>query len=209
MNRRNFIKYTSLSLITSQLLIKENLLAQTFDSNGKQIIQLFCSGGADFRYLFAPFEDNEYKSLYFEKQQDIIQIEDYEKISLNNENILIRKDANSIKKHLLNDELAVISNVWFSPNRDHNYSIQKALLGINEKINPFNQTNSSWLGKISALSNKNIIQNSTRYPYATQINKEEFNNDSQSISCIKSRPFGISSNDNVVHKALKRFYNSY
>jgi uncharacterized protein (DUF1501 family) len=210
MKRREFIKIIALSFVATNLIFDNNLSANNvFNNNGKQIIEFYCSGGADFRYLFAPTEEGEYKNLYFEKQNNILIEDDYEHITIDNKDIMIRKDAQQLKKSLLEGEIAVISNVWFSPNRDHNYSSKKALYGKNEPITPFNGTDSSWIGKIAGYTNKNTIQLSQYYSYACNIDKEEFNNDSQMISAINTRPFGIQNNNNSIDNALKRFYNNF
>ena len=206
MKRRIFLKTIALSLVaTTAIFNSKNLLSSTnFDSNGKQIIEFYCYGGADFRFLFAPFDEGEYKELYFDKQSDIILPEDYQNIKIDNKDYLIRKDANQLIDMFQNNEIAIIPNTWFSPNRDHNYSSKKALISIEEDITPINEVQSSWIGKISGYTNKNTISLTSYFSYATKID-DNFP-DSKSITAINTRPFGIQNSNNFVDKALERFY---
>ena len=206
MERRVFFKTIALSLVaTTAIFNSKNLLSSTnFDSNGKQIIEFYCYGGADFRFLFAPFDEGEYKELYFDKQSDIIFPEDYQNIKIDNKDYLIRKDANQLIDMFQNNEIAIIPNTWFSPNRDHNYSSKKTLISIEEDITPINEVQSSWIGKISGYTNKNTISLTTYFSYATKID-DNFP-DSKSITAINTRPFGIQNSNNFVDKALERFY---
>lgn len=102
MTRRSFLQASSmigLSLVTTNLLQAEEESVTYFDnSNGNIIINIFCAGGADFRYLFAPnTEQTEYRNEYFSKQSNICFPDDYENTVINNSNYLIRKIRKAYK----------------------------------------------------------------------------------------------------------------
>jgi uncharacterized protein (DUF1501 family) len=203
MKRRTFIKAIGLSLIASEVLFTKKLNAATNSDN--IVIHLFCSGGADFRYLFAPpSTQTEYRDLYFGKQPNICIESDYSPITISNKNVEIRDDAVGLKNLITSNEVAIIPNVWFSDNRDHNHSILRNLIGDNDTVKVTDYNKDAFLGKLAGFQGTNPITVTNRYPFA--INCKEFI-DSEGLNFSKSRPYGIQSSDTNVDRALKRFYN--
>lgn len=210
MKRRNFLKTACLSLITTNLLFKTKAQAnQNFDSNNKNVIEFYCMGGADFRYLFAPKEEGEYKDLYLSKQKDIINTDEYTDITVDGKTYLIREDASFLNNLMTNNKVAIIPNTWFSPTRNHAYSAKKALLGQDTEIKPSNFNDTSWLGYLSGYTSKNIIQLSPYFSYSCNVNAKDGFLNTQRIAAINTRPFGIQNNQNFIDKALQRFFNNY
>lgn len=210
MERRNFLKTVCLSLVATNVLFNTKAQAnQNFDNNDKNVIQFYCMGGADFRYLFAPKEDSEYKKLYLSKQADIINTDEYKDITIDDKEYLIRKDASFLNDLISNKEVAIIPNTWFSPTRNHAYSSKKALLGQDTEVKPSNFNDTSWLGYLSGYTSKNIIQLSPYFSYSCNINAKDGFENSQRITAINTRPFGIQNNQNFIDKALQRFFNNY
>ena len=205
MKRRSFLKI-GLSLIVTNLLLESNLFANT-QNNEKIIINLLCYGGADFRYLFAPtIEQEELRNLYFSKQPDICSIEEYEPITIDTLNYELKKNnINALRTSIENKEIAIIPNVWFSDNRDHQHSIARNLLGDNDLYTKSTTTLDGWLGRLSGNLKKNAITISNEWSFAARTNSFV---DSETINMKKTRPFGITDSDNVVSRALQRYYNS-
>jgi uncharacterized protein (DUF1501 family) len=205
MERRSFLKI-GLSFVAVNLLTN-NLLNANSTKSDNIIIHLFCYGGADFRYMFAPTEENsKLRELYFNKQPDIVSVEDYKDKVIDGKNYQIKKEKITGLENLIdNNEIAIIPNVWFSDNRDHQHSIARNLLGDNDMYQKSTSELDGWLGRVAGNLNKNAITVSNEWDFAARTNNFE---NSETINFNKTRPFGISDSENAVNKALQRYYNS-
>lgn len=203
MNRREFVKTIGLSIVAISLLAPQELLAAS--SNDKIIIHLFCYGGADFRYMFAPTSDNvTFYNTYFDNQLDLIDKDEYENISINSVSHGIKKNnVSGLKDMINNEEIAIIPNIWFSDNRDHQHSIARNLLGDNDNYTKSTSEKDGWMGRIAGELQKNSVTASNNWIFATRTNTYE---NSKSINISTMRPFGITNTNNVVNKALERYY---
>jgi uncharacterized protein (DUF1501 family) len=204
MNRRNFIKKVGLSIVVATILAPKELLAVT-NTGDEIVIHLFCYGGADFRYMFAPLEEQEeLNNAYFENQMNLISDDEYKNIEIDGKNYNIKNtQVGGLEDMIKNSEVAIIPGVWFSDNRDHQHSIARNLLGDNDLYEKSTTELDGWLGRLAGNTNKNAITSSDNWIFAARTNS--FPN-SESINVSIIRPFGITNTTGIVNKALQRYY---
>jgi hypothetical protein len=225
MNRRDFLKLTLYSTAAAGLSSPlSSALAGHGGSTHRTLINVMCLGGADFRYLFAPNPlDATYAANYWDARKAIYNIgtpyADYAAawgalyanttgIGAPANGFGIHTNAGWLKTQFDNNNVAIVSNVVGSTNRQHDHSqliINTGDLGASM----FVPERDGWGGRLAeAIGAANVVS-MTNDISAFAKGSDATNRNAQVIHAKDTRNFALAVGNNATQKKMGRALKNY
>ncbi len=178
MKRRDFIK---LSLNTALLLSLSGLVTKAeagdFSVNGNIVVNLMLDGGPDFRYIIVPAyaadnnDEESYAAKFWKARSSLwgvnssddlkqIYVDNYDEITVDSVTIGVHKKCLWLKNEIEVGNVAIVSNVIVSTNRNHHHS-QVMMEHGSADANAHNLDASGWAGRAAKGLNANVVSNTS------------------------------------------------